>query len=205
MVLAKEYPSCVLRSEGSHAALTSTWTQVWQIVARSVSLPGTSRAACALLHTILEADLIKYHTISEDINRIVTTADVNGPAVLVDSSLTLMLHLLQLRNSRLPSASQTTCHHVIRWIFLRWNPGERLCHHCAVRSTVLTSSSRPGLCIPAFPAFYAIRSGQPTASVLWGQSSASPRSGARFRRASQPSMEVKVRVGSRHDIPPSPG
>jgi len=96
---------------------------MWQLVVRSVSLPGVSRASCVLLRTLLEADLVSYHVISNDINDIVTTADVNGPAVLTDSSLLLMLHLLQLRNLKLPSASQSTCNHVIRWVFLKWNPG----------------------------------------------------------------------------------
>jgi serine-protein kinase ATM len=54
----------------------------------------------------------------------VTAADVNGPSLLTDASLMLMLHLLHLRNAKVPSASQTTCHHIIRWTFLKWNPGK---------------------------------------------------------------------------------
>ena len=115
--------SCALRSDAANPALSSTWKQLWQTVARSVSLPGVSRAACVLLHTLLEADLVSYHVISNDINDMVTTADINGPAILTDSSLLLMLHLLQLRNLKLPSASQATCNHVTRWVFLKWNPG----------------------------------------------------------------------------------
>jgi ataxia telangiectasia mutated family protein len=102
------------------------------MAARSVSLPSLSRTACALLHAILDADLLSYHSISDDVKSIVTTADINGPGLLVDSSLMLMLHLLHARNVKLPSASQATGHHIIRWIFLKWNPGqylqgERLC------------------------------------------------------------------------------
>ncbi|PKS13290.1 hypothetical protein jhhlp_000061 [Lomentospora prolificans] len=116
--------SCALRSDAANPALSSTWKQLWQTVARSVSLPGVSRAACVLLHTLLEADLVSYHVISNDINDMVTTADINGPAILTDSSLLLMLHLLQLRNLKLPSASQATCNHVTRWVFLKWNPAD---------------------------------------------------------------------------------
>lgn len=116
--------SCALRRDASNPTLASTWKQVWQTVVRSVSLPGVSRSACVLLHTLLEADLVSYHVVSNDINDMVTTADINGPAILTDSSVLLMLHLLQLRNLKLPSASQATCNHVIRWAFLKWNPGE---------------------------------------------------------------------------------
>ncbi|KAK6207521.1 phosphatidylinositol 3 (ataxia telangiectasia mutated) [Colletotrichum tabaci] len=79
---------------------TASWRHLWQIAARAISLPNTSRAASVLLHSILERDLVPYHDVSDDINSIVTTADVNGPAVLVDSSIILMLYLLTLRNSR---------------------------------------------------------------------------------------------------------
>ncbi|KAF4975165.1 hypothetical protein FZEAL_8005, partial [Fusarium zealandicum] len=98
-------------------------TAAWALVA-SASLPGISRAACVLLHAVLEANVLPYHTISEDINGIITTADVSGPSVLCDASISLMFHVLHLRNARIPSASQSTSHHIIRWIFLRWNPNE---------------------------------------------------------------------------------
>ena len=107
-------------------SVTSGWKQVWQIATRSVSLPILSRPASVLLHAILEAEVLPYHTISDDMNNIVLTADINGPGLLADASLVLMLHLLHLRNAKLPSASQATCHHIIRWVFLKWNPGKVL-------------------------------------------------------------------------------
>ncbi|KAF6844577.1 phosphatidylinositol 3 (ataxia telangiectasia mutated) [Colletotrichum musicola] len=103
---------------------TTLWKHMWQAAARSVSLPNACRAACVLLHTILEVNLVPYHDVSDEVNSIVTTADVNGPALLVDSAIVLMLHLLFLRNMKLPNASQATCNHIIRWIFLRWNPAD---------------------------------------------------------------------------------
>lgn len=91
---------------------------------RTLSLTGTSRAACVLLHAILEAEIMPFHAISEDINSIITTADVNGPMILSDAAISLMARILHLRNTKLPSAGQFTCNHIIRWIFLRWNPSE---------------------------------------------------------------------------------
>ncbi|KAM0436085.1 hypothetical protein ACHAPT_002977 [Fusarium lateritium] len=115
--------SCISSCENCHDE-TDIWRQLWHLATRSISLPGTSRAACVLLHAILEADVLPYHTVSEDVNGVVTTADVSGPSVLCDTSISLMFHVLHLRNARIPSASQSTCHHIIRWIFLRWNPNE---------------------------------------------------------------------------------
>lgn len=87
-------------------------------------MTGTCRASCLLLHSILVNDILPYRDIVDDVNAIITTADVNGPAVVVDSSLLLMTKLLHLLNYQLPNASYTTCNHVVRWMFIRWDPGK---------------------------------------------------------------------------------
>ncbi|KAK4151510.1 hypothetical protein C8A00DRAFT_17083 [Chaetomidium leptoderma] len=107
-----------------HSSLSSFWKQLWQLGVRALSLPATSRAACVLLHSILEANLVPRHELADDVNQIVTTADISGPSVLVDSSLNLMLSLLRLRNNMFPNASQATSNHIIRWVFVRWSPAE---------------------------------------------------------------------------------
>lgn len=104
--------------------MVDTWTQVWHIAVRAISLPATCRAACFVVHAIVETDVLPYHLLSEEVNSIIATADVNGPAVLCDSSLSLMFHLFHVRNSTLPSASQATANHIIRWTLLRWNPSD---------------------------------------------------------------------------------
>lgn len=96
---------------------------MWQLAVRSVSIPSTCRAACVLLHAILEAHLLPYHAIADEVNKIVTMADVCGPAVLVDSSLVFMHCLTSIRNAMVPSASQKTSSHIIRWVFATWKPG----------------------------------------------------------------------------------
>ncbi|KAI0408791.1 phosphatidylinositol 3 [Xylaria palmicola] len=105
-------------------SLNALWKQAWQVAVRSVSMAGTCRAASFLLKSILTNELLTYSEIMSDVNDIVTTADVNGPAVLVDSSLILMTALLQLRNHHLPNASHATNNHVIRWMLSRWFPAD---------------------------------------------------------------------------------
>lgn len=89
-------------------------------------MTGTSRAASFVLFSILKNELLPYSEVLGDVNDIVTTADINGPAVLVDSSLALMMALLQLRNHHLPNASHATNNHVVRWMLSRWFPGKYL-------------------------------------------------------------------------------
>ncbi|RYP22249.1 hypothetical protein DL765_001763 [Monosporascus sp. GIB2] len=102
--------------------LSGLWKQSWQFAARSVTMAGTCRASSLLLYSILTNDLLPYRDIADDVNAMITTADVNGPAVVVDSSLLFMTKLLHLLNYQLPSASYATCNHVVRWMFLRWDP-----------------------------------------------------------------------------------
>lgn len=100
---------------------------MWQLAVRSVSIPSTCRAACVLLHAILEAQLLPLHAVADDISNIVTMADICGPAVLLDSSLVLMHRLINVRNELAPSAIQKTSSHVIRWVFSTWRPGKLSC------------------------------------------------------------------------------
>lgn len=115
--------SCAVESCAKDVSTQSRWKQVWQLAVRSVSIPSTCRAACVLLHAILEAHVIPYHAIADDVTKMVTMADICGPAVLVDSSLVFMHYLAGIRNSMVPSASQKTSSHVIRWVFTTWKPG----------------------------------------------------------------------------------
>ncbi|KAI0480573.1 phosphatidylinositol 3 [Xylariaceae sp. FL0804] len=114
--------SLASKTTARDGSLDVLWKQAWQVAVRLVSMTATCRASSALLRAIIINGLLPFREISDDINSIVTTADVNGPAVLVDSSIILMTTLLRLRNQHLPSASHATCNHVIRWMLLRWDP-----------------------------------------------------------------------------------
>ncbi|KAJ9155108.1 Serine/threonine-protein kinase Tel1 [Pleurostoma richardsiae] len=116
--------SCTVVQGMQDARMASKWRQIWHLAVRSVSIPSTSRAACVLLHSILESGLVSVNEVADDITNIVTAADISGPAILSDASLVFMLHLLHLRNSMLPSTSQKTSGHVVRWVFSKWNPAD---------------------------------------------------------------------------------
>jgi serine-protein kinase ATM len=73
---------------------------------------------------MLATGLIEYQEVGEDVNAMITVADVSGPVFLCDSALFLMMHLLHVRITEVPSTSLQVCQHVIRWLFARWNPGK---------------------------------------------------------------------------------
>lgn len=80
------------------------------------------RAACHLLHAILAKDLVKYHDIAEDVTAMITSPEITGPTMLADSTLSLMTHLLHVRNMEVPGASSVASQNVIRWAFTKLNP-----------------------------------------------------------------------------------
>lgn len=89
-----------------------------------VTSPTHSRAACHLLHALLAKGLVKYHNVAEAVSAIITSPELSGPAILADSTLSLMTHLLHIRNMEMPGASSTASQTVIRWAFSRWNPSK---------------------------------------------------------------------------------
>ncbi|KAK0623121.1 hypothetical protein B0T14DRAFT_164703 [Immersiella caudata] len=118
------FSSAAAHESARDKSLAAFWKQTWQQGVRSLSLPSVSRAACALLASMLKADLVAKHELTDDLTLMVTTADISGPAVVVDSSLALMPSLLRIRNLLFPNASQATANFIIRWVFLKWKPAD---------------------------------------------------------------------------------
>lgn len=75
---------------------------------------------------MLATGLIEYQDVGEDVNAMITAADVSGPVSLCDSALFLMMHLLHVRVTEVPNANLLVCQNVIRWLFARWNPGKNM-------------------------------------------------------------------------------
>lgn len=114
--------SCAKQKSATREGHTD-WIQLWHIGGRALTFPATCRAAAVQLHSMLAANLVQYQEVGEDVNAMITSADVSGPVALCDSSLILMMHLLHVRVTEVPGASLIVCQHVIRWLFARWNPG----------------------------------------------------------------------------------
>lgn len=108
----------------AYHGLDETWKTIWPLATRAMGQASTCRAASFLLRVMLDTGSIPYQSVADDINSIVTKADVNGPKVLVDSSIQLMAQLLSLRNAKLPNASQETSMNIIKWSLARWTPAQ---------------------------------------------------------------------------------
>lgn len=155
MLTAKR--SCATLPHAQQEAAKARWRQIWQLAVRSVSIPSTCRAACVLLYTIIETQLLPYHAIADDVSNIVTMADICGPAVLLDSSLVLMHCLANVRNESAPSAINETSSNVIRWVFSTWKPGRSHrvhAHRCSGSPFSVSYVDKP-IADPAYASSYA--------------------------------------------------
>lgn len=103
--------------------MSAHWVQTWRIAVRSIPSPNTCRAACHLLGVILAQRLVEYAAIADVVDGIVTSVEHNGPALLVDSSLSLWALIVEYRQKENPGAAQTTSERVLQWLFSRWSPG----------------------------------------------------------------------------------
>jgi len=77
-----------------------------------------------MLHSLMAAGLVLYLNVSDVSDAILSVTDINAPAILCDSSVSLMSHLLHARNMEVPGGSSLVSHHVIHWLSAKWNPGE---------------------------------------------------------------------------------
>ena len=116
--------SCTGQNATRHGSCSFEWAQLWHTAAKLSTNPVTCRAACYLLHSMMANGLVAYQNIAEDVDAMVTATDISAPAILSDSSLSLMTHMLHVRNMEVPGGSTVVCHHIIRWISARWNPGK---------------------------------------------------------------------------------
>lgn len=91
---------------------------------RLVTIPANCRSACYALHAILANKLVEYHDIAEDVEAMVTVAELNAPILLCDTSLGLLSHLLHVRNVEAPAGRSAASQHALRWLAAKWKPGE---------------------------------------------------------------------------------
>lgn len=98
--------------------------QVWLLAFRAAGTPSNCRAASHLLEVILSSRLLSSTVLENEIDSMFSAVDLNGPALLCDSSLSLWTHLLLLNRSEAPNEYMQASERVLQWLFGRWSPCE---------------------------------------------------------------------------------
>ncbi len=124
--------SCTQQCTPANPLEAFDWQHLWHTVTRLITAPMSCRVSSYLLHALLANGCVQYQDIAEEVNAIVTVPESNAPAIICDSSLLLVTHLLHMRNTKVPGGNSIACHQIIRWFSAKWNPGKvndfyRLC------------------------------------------------------------------------------
>ncbi len=115
--------SCVFQPSARSLEFTGDWLNIWNAAARCATSPLTCRAACYLMENILAFRLVAFSSITESVDSMITSTDLNAPSILADSVLSFWRILLYFRNTESPGASRMTSERVLHWFFSKWIPG----------------------------------------------------------------------------------
>lgn len=78
------------------------------------------------MDAILSFRLVPFSSITESVNSLIASTEVNGPAALTDSALPFWRILLHVRTLENPGACFATSERILHWLFSKWSPGKPL-------------------------------------------------------------------------------
>lgn len=98
------------------------WSSVWKSASRAVTSVSTCRAACHLMDMLLRLEIIPFSTITADAQSMVFSVELNGPALLTETSVAFMTTIIQERVRENPTNLDATAERVLNWLFGKWAP-----------------------------------------------------------------------------------
>ncbi|KAF2744994.1 hypothetical protein M011DRAFT_470010 [Sporormia fimetaria CBS 119925] len=121
--------------------LLPLWSSVFQSAARVMTSASSSRAACHLMNVLLNLKIISFSSISELVQSMLLSIELNGPALLTDSSSSFLTTVLHQKVTENPTDYKYTAERVLNWFLSKWTPSrwsERTyssvnAHHCNAR------------------------------------------------------------------------
>lgn len=98
------------------------WLQAFEITMRHITSSVICRAACHLLSTLLTAGMVEYSDVNHLIGSMISSFDLNGPTVCVDSSNIFLSVIAPLRCTFNLGSMTETLERTLGWLFTRWSP-----------------------------------------------------------------------------------
>ncbi|KAA8892921.1 hypothetical protein FN846DRAFT_923968 [Sphaerosporella brunnea] len=114
--------SCAFLRCASHPSYSKLWIHVWQLCARYATSQATCRIACHIMRILISQDLITYPGIAKDVDSMLQSIDINGPAILCDSSLALWRLILAKRSTVVHSNHFDPGERLFQWCSSKWRP-----------------------------------------------------------------------------------
>ncbi|KAI4954006.1 hypothetical protein J4E91_001715 [Alternaria rosae] len=133
-----------LQQSASHLTLLPYWISAWQSASRAVTSVSISRAACHLMDVLLRLNIVPFSAVSETVQSLLLSIELSGPALLTESSSSLLTTILQERIKENPTHFSSTAERILNWLLTKWTPSlwsERTysalnAHHCNARDVL---------------------------------------------------------------------
>ena len=111
------------QSTAQSSNLIALWLNIWRLTARHITSSSICRAACHLMTCFLESGLVQFADVTDLVEGMMRSVDLNGPAECDESAVALWTTLLVRRGRENLSSAHEISESVLRWLFNRWSPG----------------------------------------------------------------------------------
>ncbi|KAF2138836.1 uncharacterized protein K452DRAFT_320941 [Aplosporella prunicola CBS 121167] len=130
--------SCAIQMSSASSKLRSQWATVWQLVSRNINAISTCRVAAHAMDVLLRLNLVDYSLTVETMDAMISSVELHGPAVLSETTSSLWITILDMKNSESPHTSNVTADRMFRWLTSKWTPSNfheksytlQNSHHC---------------------------------------------------------------------------
>ena len=83
---------------------------------------STSRAACHLMDVILRLNIVPFSAISETVQAMLLSIELNGPALLTETSSSFLTTIIRERIQENPTHFHSTAERILNWLLSKWTP-----------------------------------------------------------------------------------
>lgn len=74
------------------------------------------------MDVLLQLKLVSYASVAEHLDAAITSSELNGPAILAESSAALWETMVFTRVSQNPGLFDVTAKRALHWLFSQWTP-----------------------------------------------------------------------------------
>jgi ataxia telangiectasia mutated family protein len=86
---------------------------------------------------LLRFNIVPFSAVSGTAQSILASIELSGPALLTESSSSLMTTILQERVKENPTHFSSTAERILNWLLGKWTPGK--CHHTLLKVELMRS------------------------------------------------------------------
>lgn len=113
-----------LQQSATHSTLRLNWISTWQTASRAITSPSLSRAACHLMDVLLKLRLVPFPAVSDIVQSTLLSIELSGPAMLTESSSSLLSTIMRERVHENPTNFNSTSERILSWLLNKWTPSE---------------------------------------------------------------------------------